>query len=176
MLERSQFLGAGPNERTEDRRGYANRYKEKTAKTRVGELKLSIPQVRDLENRTEGFYSRALERGLRSERALKLAIAEMYVEGVSTRKAQEITKALCGLDVTSMQVSRAAMALDEKLEEWQLRPIGEVPYLVLDARYEKVRHGGSVVDYAVLVAIGVRSNGKRSALCVSVSLSEVEVH
>lgn len=175
-LERSQFLGAGPHERTEERRGYANGYKEKTAKTRVGELRLAIPQVRDLEEGSEGFYPRSLERGLRSERALKLAIAEMYVEGVSTRKVQEITRALCGLDVTSMQVSRAAAALDEKLDEWRRRPIGEVPYLVLDARYEKVRHGGSVVDCAVLLAIGVRSDGKRSVLGVSVSLSEAEVH
>lgn len=107
-LERSQFLGADPHELTEEQRGYANGYKEKTAKTKLGELKLVIPQVRDLEEGTDGFYPRSLERRLRSERALKLAIAEMYVEGVPTRKVQEITKELCGLDVTSMQVSRAA--------------------------------------------------------------------
>lgn len=175
-LERSAFLGAGPYERAEERKGYSNGFKEKTVNTRIGELNLAIPQVRDLDEGSEGFYPRSLERGLRSERALKLAIAEMYVEGVSTRKVQEITKRLCGLEVTSMQVSRAAKLLDEELERWRVRPIGEVPYLVLDARYEKVRHGGSVVDCAVLVATGVRSDGKRSVLGVSVSLSEAEVH
>jgi transposase-like protein len=175
-LERSAFLGAGPYERAEERKGYSNGFKERTVNTRIGELSLAIPQVRDLDEGSEGFYPRSLERGLRSERALKLAIAEMYVEGVSTRKVQEITRRLCGLEVTSMQVSRAAKLLDEELERWRKRPIGEVPYLVLDARYEKVRHGGSVVDCAVLVATGVRSDGKRSVLGVSVSLSEAEVH
>jgi transposase-like protein len=79
----------------------------------------------------------------------------MYVQGVSTRKVAAITEQLCGLEVTSSQVSRAAAALDEELEQWRSRPIGETPYLILDARYEKVRHGGQVVPCAVLVAIGI---------------------
>ena len=174
-LERSMFLEAAPYERTLERRGYANGFKPKRMKTRIGELNLAIPQVRDCET-DEGFYPRSLEKGLRSERALKLAIAEMYVQGVSTRKVVEVTRELCGLDVSSTQVSRAAQLLDEELEEWRNRPLGEVPYVVLDARYEKVRHGGSVRDCAVLVAIGVRQDGKRSVLGVSVSLSEAEVH
>ena len=172
-LERSGFLGAGLHERTPERRGYANGYKGKKVKSRVGELELKIPQVRD----TEGsFYPRSLEKGLRSERALKLAIAEMYIQGVSTRRVAEITRELCGLEVTSADVSRASKLLDEELERWRNRPIGEVPYLILDARYEKVREGGSVVDCAVLVAVGVRADGKRTVLGVSVSLSEAEVH
>ena len=100
----------------------------------------------------------------------------MIVGDFATRKVSEITRELCGLEVSSAQVSRAAALLDDELERWRSRPLGEVPYLVLDARYEKVRHGGSVVDCAVLMAVGVRDDGKRSVLGVSVSLSEAEVH
>ena len=175
-LERSQFLGAGPYERSEERRGRGNGYKEKRLRSRVGQLRLSIPQVRDLAPGTEGFYPKSLERGLRSERALTLALAEMYVQGVSTRRVREITRELCGLEVSSSDVSRAAALLDEELAAWRDRPLGDVPYLILDAQYEKVRHGGVVVDCAVLLAIGVRTDGRRSILGVSVSLSEAEVH
>jgi len=174
-IERSEFLQAGPYERQVDRLGYANGFKDKTVRTRVGEMRLKIPQVRDCLGE-EGFYPNSLEKGLRSERALKLAIAEMYVNGVSTRRVAKITQELCGLEVSSTDVSRASQLLDEELETWRQRAIGEIPYLVLDARYEKIRHGGSVIDCAVLVAIGVREDGKRSVLGVSVSLSEAEVH
>jgi transposase-like protein len=173
-IERSRFLGADPYERTGDRRGQANGYKAKTLATRVGEIGLRVPQTRNVAG--EPFYPASLERGLRSERALKLAIAEMYIQGVSTRRVEAITRELCGLDVTSTEVSRAAAQLDEMLEGWRTRPIGETPYLVLDARYEKVRHGGRVVSCAVLVAVGIDLLGKRSVLGVSVSLSEAEVH
>jgi len=176
QLERSAFLDAGPYERSEGRRGYANGFKPKSMRTRVGELALQIPQVRDLETGAEGFYPKSLERGLRSERALKLAIAEMYVQGVSTRRVAEITRKMCGLDVSSTQVSRASQLLDGELESWRTRPLGCVPYLILDARCEKVREGGAVVDCAVLVAIGVREDGKRTILGASVSLSEAEAH
>lgn len=175
-LERSAFLQAGPYERTETRRGQANGFKPKRLATRTGELELRVPQVRGLAEGSEGFYPHALERGVRSERALKLAIAEMYVQGVSTRRVAEITRELCGLDVSSAQVSRASTALDSELEAWRKRPLGRCEYLVLDARYEKVRHGGSVVSCAVLSAIGIREDGKRSILGVSVKLSEAEVH
>lgn len=175
-LERSGFLHADSYERTDDRRGYANGFKDKRVRSRVGELPLRIPQVRGLAAGEEGFYPSSLEKGLRSERALKLAIAEMYVKGVSTRKVEDITRRLCGLEISSSQVSRAAKALDEELERWRNRPLGETPYLILDARYEKVRHGGSVVDAAVLVASGVMAGGRRTVLGVSVSLSEAEVH
>ncbi|MBN2070935.1 MAG: IS256 family transposase [Candidatus Krumholzibacteriota bacterium] len=174
-LERSSFLGAGPHERTSERRGYGNGFKDKTVRSRIGELSLKIPQVRNVKD-SEGFYPKSLEKGLRSERALKLALAEMYVQGVSTRRVKEITKELCGLEVSSSDVSRATKLLDDELQSWRSRSIGEVPYLILDARYEKIRHGGSVIPCAVLAAIGVRSDGKRSVLGVSVSLSEAEVH
>jgi putative transposase len=168
-LERSQALGAAPYQRSEGRKGYANGFKPKTLHTRLGAIDVRVPQARGID-----FYPSALEKGVRSERALKLAVAEMYVQGVSTRKVAAITEKLCGLEVTSSQVSRAAEALDEELEKWRSRPIGETPYLVLDARYEKVRHGGAVVSCAVLVAIGIDTEGRRSVLGVSVSLSEAE--
>jgi transposase-like protein len=169
--ERSAALGAGPYERAEGRKGYANGFKPKTLATRAGSITVEVPQTRNME-----FYPSALEKGVRSERALKLAVAEMYVQGVSTRKVQSVMETLCGHNVSSADVSRAAKLLDEELEKWRSRPLGQFPYLILDARYEKVRHGGSVVSCALLVAIGIGTDGKRSILGVSVSLSEAEVH
>ena len=171
-IERSRVLEAEPWQRTERRKGYANGYKPKTVKSRVGELALQIPQVRG----GTAFYPSALEKGLRSERALTLAMAEMYINGVSTRKVNDVLKELCGLEVTSTQVSRAAGLLDEQLEKWRNRPLGHTPFVQLDARYEKVRHGGSVINCAVLIATGVTVEGRRSVLGVSVSLSEAEAH
>ena len=175
-IERSDYLQATPYERNEDRVGHANGFKDKTVCTRVGDVTLQVPQVRGVPADLVGFYPRSLEKGLRSERALKLAIAEMYVQGVSTRKVAQITQELCGVEVTSAQVSRASQLLDEELEIWRTRPLGEIPYLVLDARYEKVRHGGHIVDVALLIAVGVQAEGKRTVLGVSVSLSEAETH
>ena len=170
-IEREQHLCAAPFERTEQRQGYANGFKSKTVATRVGDLQLQIPQTRDSD-----FYPSALEKGIRSERALKLAIAEMYVQGVSTRKIAKITEELVGSEISSTQVSRAAKELDDALQAWRNRPLGSIVYLILDARYEKVRHGGQVIDCAVLSAIGVDSTGHRSVLGVSVSISEAETH
>jgi putative transposase len=170
-LERAQALGAGPYERSEGRQGHANGFKPKTVQTRMGPITLAVPQARGID-----FYPSALEKGVRSERALKLAVAEMYVQGVSTRKVAAITEQLCGTEIGSAQVSRAAAALDAELTTWRGRPLGEMPYLILDARYEKVRHGGSVVSCAVLVAIGIDAQGHRSILGTSVSLSEAEPH
>lgn len=174
-IERSAFLQADPHERTEARRGYANGFKPKTVSTRVGEIEFAVPQVRDAVD-GERFYPNALERGIRSERALKLAVAEMYVQGVSTRRVAAITEQLCGVQVSSQQVSRAAAALDDELEQWRTRKLGRFRYLILDARYEKVRHAGSVMSAAVLIATGVDEAGHRSVLGVSVSRSEAEVH
>jgi transposase-like protein len=170
-LERQNHLGVDPYERSEHRRGQANGYKPKTVQTRVGALELDVPQVRD-----SSFYPSSLEKGLRSERALKIALAEMYIQGVSTRKVAKITEQLCGFEVTSTQVSRAAKDLDGVLEQWRNRPLGAYTYVYLDARYEKVRHNGSVISMAVLVAIGVSTTGHRQILGTSVSLSEQEVH
>lgn len=100
----------------------------------------------------------------------------MYVQGVSTRKVTEVMQQLCGLEVTSTEVSRAATALDEQLVAWRRRSLGKTSYLILDGRYERVRHGGVVVSCALLIAVGVDADGRRSILGVSVSLSEAEVH
>lgn len=169
--ERDQALGAETYERSESRRGYANGYKPKTFNTRAGSITVQVPKARGIE-----FYPSSLEKGVRSERALKLAVAEMYVQGVSTRKVTAVMQERCGLEVSSTQVSRAAQELDEHLEAWRIRPLGEVRYLVLDARYEKVRHGGTVVDCAMLSAIGILPDGHRTILGTSCALSESEVH
>jgi transposase-like protein len=171
QAERQKYLRAGLYERTADRVGYANGYKPKTMKTRVGEITFDIPQVRE-----GGFYPQALEKGLRSERALLLAMAEMYVQGVSTRKVSAIIEQLCGSAVTSTQVSRASQQLDEILEAWRQRPLGEIVYLFLDAHYEQVRQDGQIRDAALLIATSVDLKGKRQILGVSISLGEQEVH
>ena len=169
--ERQKYLGVNPYERDEDRQGYANGYKDKTVKTRIGDIQFSIPQVRD-----GGFYPEALEKGLRSERALTLTMAEMYVQGVSTRKVSAILEKLCGSQVSSSSVSQASKTLDETLEKWRNSPLGEIVYLYLDARYEKVRQDGHIRDCAVLIAVGVDLSGHRKVLGVSISLGEQEVH
>ena len=171
VAERSEYLGAAPYQRTAERVSYANGYKDKRFKTRLGALPLKVPQTRD-----GGFYPRSLDKGLRSERALLLAIAEMYVQGVSTRRVKKIVEELCGMEVSSSQVSRAAAELDEMLEAWRSRDLGGYRYIVLDAQYEKVRQLGQVLDAAVLIACGVDADGHRDVLGCSVSLSEAEVH
>ena len=170
-VEREHFLGAGAHERSEERKGYANGYKPKQVHTRMGALELSVPQVRGL-----SFYPKSIEKGCRSERALKTAIAEMYLGGVSTRDVTNITQELCGLEVSSTQVSRVTAELDEEFEKFRNRPIGEICYLLVDAIYLKVRHNGSVMDMAVFLAYGINPEGKREILGASTSLSEAEVH
>jgi transposase-like protein len=172
-IERAHFLNAQSHERTSERTDYANGYKPKTVMTRVGKVTFDVPQVRG-----GGFYPSALEKGSRTEQALNLALAEMYVQGVSTRKVVTVLQTLLGPDVSisSSQVSRAAENLDIGLAAWRERPLGETPYLFLDARYERVREGGHLIDCAVLVAVGVTADGVRRVLGVSVALSEAEVH
>jgi transposase-like protein len=171
-VERHQVLQAQPYERTDTRLGYANGYKSKTLTSRVGPITFRVPQVRG----ETAFYPSALEKGIRSEQALKLAMAEMYVQGVSTRKVSAIVEELCGTSVSSAQVSDCAKLLDAELQKWRDRPLGTYPYLMFDARYEKVRHDGQLRDCAVLVALGISPSGQRSLLGVSVALSEAEVH
>jgi transposase-like protein len=171
QVERQRHLGVSPYERSAVRQGHANGFKPKTVSTRIAPITFEIPQVRE-----GGFYPQALEKGLRSERALMLALAEMYVQGVSTRKVAAITERLCGSEVSSTQVSRAAALLDEVLEAWRNRPMGTIVYLYLDAMYEKVRVDGQIRDAAVLIASGVNLEGKRLILGVSVSLGEQELH
>lgn len=172
-VERSRTLHAGPYERCNNRMGYANGYKPKTLNSRIGKLFLSVPQVR---GDGVSFYPTALEKGMRSERALKVALAEMYVQGISTRKVTKVLEDLCGLEISSSEVSRCAALLDDELDKWRTRPLGRIRFLQLDATYVKVRVDGEVRSCAVLVAIGVNPEGYRSVLGISVSLSEAEVH
>ena len=172
-IEREHFLNARPHERTRERTDYANGFKPKTVMTRLGQQTFDIPQVRG-----GGFYPSALEKGSRTEQALNLALAEMYVQGVSTRKVCDILVKLLGpeVSISSTQVSRAAEALDAGLAAWRERPLDETPYVFLDARYERVRDAGRLIDCAVLVAVGITADGRRRVIGVSVALSEAEVH
>lgn len=171
VQERAAALQARPYERTPNRLGFANGFKSKTLNTRLGPIEFDSPKVRgDLD-----FYPSDLEKGLRSEKALMAAMAEMYVQGVSTRKFSAIVEELCGHAVSSSQVSKCTAQLDAELHVWRQRPLGSFPYVTLYARYEKIRHGGQVIDCAVFIAIGINPQGKRSVLGVSVALSEAEV-
>ncbi|MBB4268288.1 transposase [Roseospira visakhapatnamensis] len=157
-MERDQHLGAGRYERSNARQGYANGYKPKKVDTPAGTVTVAVPKSRGCD---EPFFPRSLERGRRSSRAIMLAIAEMYVQGVSTRDAAKVMKEFGLESLSSTQVSRAAALLDDELEAWRTRRLDPVTYLILDARYEKVRDGGIVRDAAILSAI-VRIASARS--------------
>ena len=173
VIERAGYLKAAPFERSVARVDHANGFKNKTMLTRLGSIDFDVPQVRG-----SGFYPSALEKGSRSEQAMNLALAEMYVQGVSTRRVITVLQSLLGpeISISSTQISRCTEKLDSGLEAWRNRSLGVTPYVVLDARYEKVRTGGQVVDCAVLIALGIDETGKRRVLGVSVALSEAEVH
>jgi transposase-like protein len=174
QIERERFLGAGLYERTGERQGYANGYKPKRIDTPAGSVTVQVPKTAGHDG--QPFYPQSLERGRRSVRAVMLAVAEMYIKGVSTREAEAVMREFGIESLSSSQVSRAATLLDDELEAWRNRPLGQIKYLVLDARYEKMRHNGIVRDAAVLSAIGIGPDERRSVLGVSVALSEAEVH
>lgn len=157
-----------------DRQGYANGYKPKRIDTPAGTVTIQVPKTAGHDG--EPFFPQSLERGRRSVRAVMLAVAEMYIKGVSTREVEAVMREFGIESLSSMQVSRAARMLDDELEAWRNRPLGEFKYLFLDARYEKMRHGGVVRDAAVLSAIGVGADERRRVLGVSVALSEAELH
>lgn len=165
--ERDEYVRAAPFERTKERQALRNGYKGRTQRTRVGTLELRVPQTRD------GFYPSLLERYQRSEGALISALAECYVQGVSTRKVSAICVELFGDDLSHETVSRYAQTLDTELEPWRERPLEEAfPYLIVDARYEKARVDHRIVDVAVQVAIGVSETGHRHVLGVAVAMGE----
>lgn len=168
--ELTSFLQADCYERTGERKGYRNGYKPRLLKTRVGELELLVPKDRDGQFQTELF-----ERYQRSEKALLLAITQRYVEGVSTRKVRDITEALCGLEISKSQVSALSQRLDEEVAQWRARPLtNRYPYVIVDARYEKVRHGGAVQSRGVLLVVGISEEGYREVLGVWIADSESE--
>lgn len=171
-MEREEALKARPYERSNERLGYANGFKERDYSSRLGNLRVQIPQVRGL-----SFYPKSLEKGERSERALKVAVAEMYIQGISTRKISEVTEALCGFEISSTQVSRCAALLDDELKKFRERLFTKkYAYVYFDAEYEKIRYDGSIIDMATLIAIGVNEEGKREVLGISSKISEAEVH
>ena len=174
ILERTYHLKAGAYERCEARDGRSNGFKPKGLQTSFGKLALNVPQVR---GSSEPFQSSLFEKGSRTDRALKVAIAEMYLQGVSTRRVTTVMEKLCGMEVTSCQVSRLTAELDAQFEQWRTRPLPQIAFLILDATYIKVRVDGAVRDCAVFSAIGIRrSDGKRMALGVSAAISEAEPH
>jgi putative transposase len=170
--EVSEHVGAERHERSEQRCGYRNGSKPRQLKTRIGELELSVPQVRGC----EPYHPSLFGKFERSERALLVACSEMYFQGVSTRKVREVLEAMCDGEISAMTVSRVAMEVDEKLSSFRNRRLDqtEYPYLKVDARYEKVRVDGKVVSQAVLVVLGISSTGSREILDWRVGDSESE--
>lgn len=166
--EMSEFLGAEPGERTEARNGYRAGYYGRSLVTRIGKLELRVPRDRS------GEFSTALfERYARSEKALVAALAEMYVQGVSTRKVRAITEELCGHSFSASSISAINKGLDEALARFANRHLDEpYPYLILDARYERVRGAGVIAHQAVLIAIGINWEGKRQVLAVEMANRE----
>lgn len=170
MLESDmdETLGAEKSERTANRQGYRSGYYGRTLITRVGKLALRVPQDRQGRFRTEIF-----ERYQRSEKALVGSLAEMYIQGVSTRKVKEITEQLCGHEFSAATVSRINQTLDEEMAKFAGRRLEEeYPYVVLDARYEKVREDGVIRSQAVQVAIGINREGRRCVLAVELAHRE----
>jgi putative transposase len=169
--EMTEHLGAAPYERGDGRTGHRNGHKPKAVRTRVGTLNLLVPQDR------EGTFStRLFSRYQRNEKALVLALMEMYVEGVSTRKVKDITEQLCGISFSKSLVSSLAGRLDAELKAWRSRRLeaGAYPYLFVDARYEKVRVGARVVSQGVLMASAVREDGFREVVAIEVADTESE--
>ena len=169
--EMTEHLNAAPHERTEGRRGHRNGFKPRQLKTRVGTLQLAVPQDRE-----GAFSSELFNRYQRTEKALVTTLMEMYLEGVSTRKVKDVTEALCGTRFSKSTVSSLVTTLDADLAAWRARRLDDVayPYLVVDARYEHVRVDGQVTSQGVLVVKGVREDGRREILAVSVADTESE--
>lgn len=166
--EMDEAIGAAKGERTASRSGYRSGYYGRTLVTRVGKLELRVPQDRQGRFRTEIF-----ERYQRSEKALVGALTEMYVQGVSTRKVKAVTEELCGHEFSASTVSRMNQSLDAELDKFARRRLEEAyPYLILDARYEKVREDGVIRSQAVLIAIGVDWEGRRNVLAVELANRE----
>ena len=166
--EMTEFLGATPSERTDGRQGYRAGYYSRGLVTRIGKLELRVPRDRN------GEFSTALfERYARSEKALVSALAEMYVQGVSTRKVKAITEELCGHSFSASAISAINKTLDESLARFASRQLNDpYPYLILDARYEKVRENGVIQSLAVLVALGINWEGQRQVLAVELANRE----
>ena len=167
-VQMTETLGAAPYERSPEWSGYRSGYYRRSLVTRVGKIVLKVPR-----DRSGAFSTEIFERYQRSEKALALAIAEMYIQGVSTRRVREIAEDLFGEEISAATVSRLNQKLDEKLSVFSSRPLPEAyPYVFVDARYEKVREEGLVRGHAVLVAIGVNMDGRWEFLEVELANRE----
>src|SRR6516165_3822404 len=167
-VEMAEALGAEKGERTSSRLGYRSGYYGRTLVTRIGKLELRVPQ-----DRAGRFSTELFERYQRSERALVAALAEMYVQGVSTRKVKKITEELCGHSFSASSISAINQRLDEALAQFAGRRLAEAfPYLILEARYERVREAGVISSQAVLIAIGIDWDGRRQVLAVELANRE----
>jgi len=161
-VEMEECLQAGKHERSEGRLGYRSGYYRRRLITRVGTLVLRVPQ-----DRAGQFSTQVFEQYQRSEKALVASLAQMYVQGVSTRKVAAITEELCGHEFSASSISAITAKLDEQLEQFSRRPLEcEFPYVVVDARYERVREGGVIVSRAILIALGIDWEGRRQVLAV----------
>ena len=174
IAEREAHLCAGSYERSESRDGYANGFKPRSLQTRVGRLSLHIPQVRGSNTK---FYPKCLDRGTRSDRAIMLTAAEMYIHGVSTRRVEAVFQAM-GIDnYSAEQVSNASKILDEELIKWRTRRITQcVKVIYVDATYQKVRIDGVAVNLATFIVTGILEDGHRTILAVDSDISEAELH
>jgi putative transposase len=167
-LEVTQYVGADRHERTPERTGQRNGYREREWDTRVGTIDLRVPRVRD-----GGYFPSLLDPRRRAERALVGVVQEAYVQGVSTRRVDDLVQALGMTGISKSQVSRLCLALDEEVERFRARPlVGPYPYVWLDATYLKVRQDGRVGSMAVVIAIGVNGDGQREVLGLDLGPSE----
>jgi len=169
QAEMTEHLGAGPEERTDSRRGYRNGSYRRKLTTRVGRIELEVPRDRDGTFQTELF-----QRYQRSEKALVLALMQMVVQGVSTRRVKEITTELCGREFSKSTVSRLTGELDEQVQAWASRSLAEqsYPFLVLDAMHLKVRRQGAVRSTTVMLAVGINEAGQREILGLETAFGE----
>jgi len=167
--ELTRYLGAGHYQRSQQRRGWRNGTKPRTMKTAVGELTFNVPQTRE-----PGFRTSLFERYQRSDKALVSAMQEMVVKGVSTREVGDVLNEMAGFEVSAATVSRAMAELDQEIQTFFARPLKEheYPYLVVDARYEKIRLGGRIRSQAVLIVTGINDEGRREVLSLKVGDSE----
>jgi putative transposase len=161
-MEMEECLQAGRHERTDQRLGYRSGYYRRRLITRVGTIVLRVPQ-----DRAGHFSTQVFEQYQRSEKALVAALAQMYVQGVSTRKVAAITEELCGHEFSASSISAITARLDEQLAQFSRRLLTEAfPYVIFDARYERVREGGVIVSRAILIALGIDGEGRRQVLAV----------
>lgn len=167
-MEMEECLQAGKHERTEDRQGYRSGYYRRRLITRVGTLVLRVPQ-----DRSGRFSTEVFEQYQRSEKALVGALAQMYVQGVSTRKVAAVTQELCGHEFSASSISAITSRLEDQLAQFSQRPLEvEYPYVIVDARYERVREGGVIVNRAILIGLGIDWEGRRQVLAVEYAQRE----